>query len=354
MQRGNVKMKIRIYILLGVLNMLFVVVTNGQDLHFSQFMNSPLTTNPANTGFIPGGDYRVGINYRNQWSSVMSIPYKTMSAFGDAQLMQNQENTGWMGVGGVILRDVAGSGNLTSTKIYGSIAYHQMINAGSLISAGFNIGWSNKQINVSNLKFPDQFDGKFFDNKLPTSVVLANNNINYLDIQMGMNYAYFPNDKVYLNAGYSAHHVNRPRESFFNQTSGVDNRIAVRHIGFLNGSFLVNNQWLVNPNIYFTTQAKSVEMVIGMNAHYDLSGDGAYQLIGGLYYRHKDAFIPMVGLQWNDIKATFTYDATISTLKNYNNGRGAFEFSLIKEGLFDTYNGDKRQSMCPSLRNNAY
>ena len=27
---------------------------HAQDLHFSQFMNSPLTTNPANTGFIPG------------------------------------------------------------------------------------------------------------------------------------------------------------------------------------------------------------------------------------------------------------------------------------------------------------
>jgi hypothetical protein len=61
-----------------------------------------------------------------------------MSAFGDAQLMQNQDNTGWLGVGGVILRDVAGSGNLTSTKIYGSIAYHQMINAGSLVSGPIN------------------------------------------------------------------------------------------------------------------------------------------------------------------------------------------------------------------------
>jgi type IX secretion system PorP/SprF family membrane protein len=229
-----------------------------------------------------------------------------------------------------------------------------MINAGSLVSAGFNVGWSNKQINVTNLKFPDQYDGKFFDNKLPTSVVLASNNINYLDVQLGLNYAYFPNERIYLNAGYSAHHVNRPRESFFNSTAGVDNRIAVRHIGFLNGSFLVNNQWLVNPNIYFTTQAKSFELVAGLNAHYDLSGDGAYQLIGGLYYRYKDAFIPMIGLQWNDLKATFTYDVTTSTLKDYNNGRGAFEFSLIKQGIFNTYNGDRRQSMCPSLRNKSY
>jgi len=82
----NVKMKKRVLILIGIWNLLFVISLRGQDLHFSQFMNSPLTTNPANTGFIPGGDFRIGINYRNQWSSIMAIPYKTMSAFGDAQL----------------------------------------------------------------------------------------------------------------------------------------------------------------------------------------------------------------------------------------------------------------------------
>src|SRR5688572_32061687 len=75
----------RIIILIGFCNLVFVTL-KGQDLHFSQFMNSPLTTNPANTGFIPDGDYRIGINYRNQWSSIMAVPYKTMSAFGDAQL----------------------------------------------------------------------------------------------------------------------------------------------------------------------------------------------------------------------------------------------------------------------------
>src|SRR5574339_1191074 len=90
-------------ILVDIWNLIIGICLQAQDLHFSQFMNSPLTTNPANTGFIPGGDYRVGINYRNQWSSIMSIPYKTMSAFGDAQLMQNQDNTGWLCVVGVIL-----------------------------------------------------------------------------------------------------------------------------------------------------------------------------------------------------------------------------------------------------------
>lgn len=322
----------------------------AQDLHFSQFFNSPLTTNPANTGFIPDGDYRLGVNFRDQWSSIMSVPYKTMSAFGDVQLLKSHNETGWLGAGAVILRDVAGSGNLTSTKMYGSMAYHQMIGYGSLLSLGFNVGYANKQINVSNLKFPDQFDGKFFDNKLPTSVMLQRNNIGYLDMQVGMNYAYFPTDKIYLNTGFSVHHVNQPRESFF-ESNDVTNKVPRRYIGFLNGSFMVNDQWIINPNAYFTMQAKSSELVAGLNAHYNLSGDGEYVLIGGVYYRHKEAAIPLIGIGYKDYVFSFTYDATISELKNYNNTRGAFEFSLIKQGVFDKYNGNRRETICPSFKN---
>ncbi len=72
-------------------------------------------------------------------------------------------------------------------------------------------------------------------------------------------------------------------------------------------------------------------------------------LIGGLYYRSGDAVIPMVGLGFKDYNFTFTYDATVSTLKNYNGSRGAFEFWLVKQGVFDTYNGNRRQSLCPAL-----
>lgn len=342
-------MKTRYKIAVGLCSVLFAVSVYGQDLHFSQFMNSPLLTNPANTGFIPDGDYRLGVNYRNQWSSIMSLPYKTMSAFGDAQIMQN-ENDGWVGIGGLILRDVAGSGNLTATRVYGSVAYHQMLNLGSLLSLGFNVGWANKQINVNNLKFPDQFDGHFFDSHLPTSVALATNNISYLDIQAGMNYAYFPNENAYLNIGFSSHHINRPRESFFDAQPGIDNRIPVRHTAFVNGSFKLNDQWIINPNTYFSLQAKSYEFVMGLNAHYNLSGDGENILIGGLYYRNKEAIIPMIGLGYKDYTFTFTYDATMSSLKNYNNTRGALEFSLVKQGVFDRYRGTPREARCPSFK----
>jgi hypothetical protein len=98
-------------------------------------------------------------------------------------------------------------------------------------------------------------------------------------------------------------------------------------------------------------QAKSSEVVAGLNAHYNLSGDGEYVLIGGAYYRHKESIIPLIGLGYKDYAFTFTYDATISTLKDYNNLRGAYEFSLVKQGVFDRYNGNRRSSICPSFKN---
>jgi len=118
--------------ILGMMFVLHAVQLHAQDLHFSQFFNSPLTTNPANTGFIPDADYRLGASYRNQWSSIMAVPYKTVTAFADAQVFRDRLDNGWLGLGGVILNDKAGSGSLQSTKVYGSVAYHQMLGLSSL------------------------------------------------------------------------------------------------------------------------------------------------------------------------------------------------------------------------------
>lgn len=318
----------------------------AQDLHFSQFFNSPLTTNPANTGFIPDADYRLGVNYRNQWSAVMTVPYKTMSAFADAQVFREKLENGWVGLGAVILNDVAGSGSLTSTKVYGSVAYHQMLGLSSLVTAGFNIGWANKRIDNTKLKYPDQFDGKFFDNQLPTSVSLITNHVSYLDVQAGMNYAYFPQENVYINAGYSIQHVNRPKETFFADMSN-QGRVPMRHIGFVNAILKVHPRVIINPNVYFTTQARSSELVLGLNANYNLSEYGEKQLLAGVYYRFGDAIVPMVGLEIANIRLSFTYDVTMSQLSKFNSYRGASEFSLLKKGFYPS-NVD-RSSLCPTF-----
>ena len=156
-----------------------------------------------------------------------------------------------------------------------------------------------------------------------------------------MNYAYFPTEDVYINAGYSIHHVNQPKETFFGDSLN-NSRLAMRHIGFLNALLKMNENVILNPNAYYTIQAKASELVLGLNFAYNLTGDGAKQLIGGLYYRLGDAVVPMIGFELKNVRFTFSYDVTMSTLHYFNNYQGATEFSIIKKGFYDEYNGNRR------------
>lgn len=321
-------------------------ILQAQDLHFSQYFNSPLLVNPANTGFAPDVDYRVGINYRKQWASITNNPYRTMGLWGDVQLFNNRFDNGWVGLGGALLRDVAGSGGLTSTKGYGSVAYHQLLGLNSLISAGFNVGFTNKKVDFNKLTFDSQWTGEIFDINVPSNEPILYNSVTYLDVQLGLNYAYFPSDNAYFNAGFSVMHINRPKESFY-EKSVVDPRVDPRFTVFLNGSYKINDQWIVNPNVYVSKMGTAWETVAGLNAHYNLSGDGNSLLIAGIYMRLKDAFIPMFGYQWNNIAATVSYDATSSALGTYNQTRGAYELSIVKSGFFSPGGKDVK---CPTVR----
>ncbi|TWF45592.1 type IX secretion system PorP/SprF family membrane protein [Chitinophaga polysaccharea] len=330
------------------LALLLTVAVSGfsQDLHFSQFFNSPLTTNPANTGFIPDGNYRIGINYRDQWATI-PVPYKTMSAYGDFQLFRDRLEYGWLGLGGVVLRDVAGAGNLTSTKAYASIAYHQLLGQSSLLSLGFNAGSAGKRVDISKLTFGDQWNGKFFDSQIPTGEPITQSSINYFDLQAGMNYAYFPTDNIYINAGFSVQHINTPRETFFDG----NNKVPRRYIGFLNASIKMSDKVIINPAAYYSTQAGAREIMLGGNAAYNLSGDGVQQLFGGIYYRANDAAIFLVGYQINALKLMFNYDINTSGLSAATNRRGAYEIGIVYTGLYTnrTFSNARRSTICPSF-----
>src|SRR5690606_18036570 len=152
------------------------------------------------------------------------------------------------------------------------------------------------------------------------------------------------------NGGVSVHHLNKPRESFFNSSAtGIDDRITPRYIAFANASYKLNDDVIINPMAYYTRQSTASEFVAGGNVQYNLSGDGESQLFGGLYIRPGDALFPMVGFQYKYIRLMFTYDVTTSSLSQFNNGRGAYEFGLIHYGMYNEYNGNKRQSFCPAF-----
>lgn len=341
------KIKLVKYIIgLFIVLFCFAAITKAQDLHFSQYFNAPLLVNPANTGFEPDYDYRLGVNYRDQWPS-LGNPYKTMSAWGDAQLFGSRFENGWVGIGGALYKDVAGGGSLTTERANFSIAYHQVLGYNSLLSGGMGFGMVNKRVDISKLTFDNQWTGQFFDGTISSNEPFAYSSIYYFDLQLGVNYAYFASDNVYLEAGVGAMHLNRPKESFYSSNTAAD-ELSPRYTAFLNSRIKIQNLWIVNPNIYVSKMGTAYETVVGVNANRNLSGDGgASQLILGLYYRNKDAIIPMVGFQLNDVKVIMSYDATVSSLGTYNGAKGAYELSLVMNGIYGNAERSSKSIRCP-------
>ncbi len=337
--------KIISYIIPSVLFCLLLTTVAAQDLHYSQYFNAPLFVNPANTGFDPTHDYRVGGNYRDQWPSLGS-PYQTMGVWGDVQLFNDRFENGWVGLGGSLMKDAAGGGSLTSTRGIVSVAYHQVLGLNGLLSGGFGIGMVNKRVDLNKLTFNSQWNGQFFDSQTLSNEPFNFSSIYYLDLQAGVNYAYFASDNVYLNAGFSVTHLNHPKESFYATDTKID-QLPFRYTAFLNSNIKIDNLWIVNPNLYVSKMSTAWEVVAGMNASRNLSGDGSNQLILGLYYRSNDAVIPMVGYQLNDLKITVNYDATISSLGPYNGTVGAYEISIIKSGFYGGGDKSSKATKCP-------
>jgi len=327
--------------------MAILLSSNAQDYHFSQYYNAPLLFNPANTGFIPDNDYRVGGNYRSQWSNIGS-PFKSASLWADAKLFNKTFNNSWIGIGGILMSDNSGGGSLEDYKGAFSVAYHQLLSDNMVLSGGLGLGMVNKRLDISKLSFDDQWNGSFFDVSINPNEPFLYNSIFYLDLQAGVNLAFFPSDNVFINMGAAAMHLNKPVESFYATTSsGVMNR---RYTAFFNSSIKIENLWILNPNIYVSKMGNVWESVLGMTANRNLSGDGASQLILGLYYRVNDAAIPVIGFQMNDLKITFNYDATVSTLSTFNGSQGAYEISIIKSGIFGSAESFGRSVKCPAMK----
>ena len=106
---------------------------------------------------------------------------------------------------------------------------------------------------------------------------------------------------------------------------------------------LIGEISIVHPSLHIHITNTGV----GLNGNYNLSEFGEKQLVAGLYYRLGDAIAPMLGLEINNIKFTFSYDVTLSSLNQFNGYRGASEFSIVKKGFYPQ-RGD-RQTICPTF-----
>ncbi len=319
----------------------------AQSMHFSQYFNAPLLLNPANTALMPDNDFRVGANYRNQWA-VLPVPYNTMSFFGDLKIGGNREgeHPNWVGIGGAIFNDKAGSGSLSLLQLQGSLAYHMHLSAHSMLSIGGSYSSVQRSVNYDDLTFDAQWDGFSFNSRQQNGESKGLMKTSFTSIAAGINLAYFPNDAVYVKVGTSVLNANTPTESFYNK----DNKIGIRPIGNIDVLWKSSPSFIINPSAYYTTQNGATEIVLGALTRTNIGGSrdkvSSQVLLGG-YMRLNDAVIGVAGYQYGGIQFTANYDFTVSTLAPYNGSYGALEFSVIYGGEFYKNRGKARMYSCP-------
>ncbi|MBL7772303.1 MAG: PorP/SprF family type IX secretion system membrane protein [Chitinophagaceae bacterium] len=334
-------MKKLITILLAAL---FGVNSFAQDLHFSQYYNSPLLLNAANTGLLEVNDWRAGLQYRNQ-SGTIPVPYNTFTFFADCGLMRNKWENSWLGTGLAMWRDVAGNGNLALTKVQGNLAAHVM-GENMSFSIGMSAAYSQRSVDFSKLTYDVQWDEFSFNSNLPNKETNTTQKTAYLDLGTGVLFTFFNNNNLYGKASLAVQHINRPKETFY----GNQNKIGLRPIGNIELIFKASDKIMLTPSVYFTTQKKAMELVGGSLVNINTAEDAsikASELILGFFYRNKDAIIAKGGYQFGNSRVMVSYDHTVSQLAEGNNGMGAFEVSLILQGNYKNTDVTNRTLGCP-------
>jgi type IX secretion system PorP/SprF family membrane protein len=318
-------------------------VLPAQDIHFSQFFETPLLRNPALAGIFTG-DYRLQLVYRDQWRSV-GEGYKTASMNGEYKLPIGKADD-FITLGGQVLFDRAGSAALTQTSILPVVNYHKSLSneKNRYLSLGFMGGIVNRNFDRSKITTDNTYTGGFNGE---TTVIP---NYTYLDGSVGMSYnsnlTDDPQDNFYLGIAY--HHITKPKNTFFRDPSVQLNPKWVASGGL---RFGVNEFSYIIFQLDHSKQLNYHETIggamYGMKIGPELENP-TYVLHGGLFLRWEDALIPVIKVDYSGFSFAFSYDVNISKLRPASLGRGGFELSLSYIGFSKNRNNSSLDAVrCP-------
>ena len=331
-------------LLLPVLTAL-ALFSNAQDPHFSQFFASPLTLNPALTGKFDG-NLRIAGNHRNQWPTI-SRAFSTQSLSLDFPILQNAlpDNDRW-GVGASFVNDQQADGVIRSMYYGVSTAYHKGLDEDGFhqVSVGFQGSYTQKRLDISNVKFEDQLRSDGFTGI--TNEIFANQviNVNYFDLNAGLLFSGIIGDATNYYGGASMYHILRPTESFRGGQFILNPRYTVH-----GGVYMpIGARTMLHTSALYQNQGRANEFVFGGAFGLNVNDDMEYNPTNfyvGAWMRVNDAIAPYVGLEWNKFRLGMTYDVNVSSLKTVSNSRGGFEISLI----FINKPSDEKGISCPKF-----
>jgi type IX secretion system PorP/SprF family membrane protein len=234
----------------------------AQDPIISQFYYNGILLNPALTGSNHGGT-RFNLNHRGQWARVPGV--MTSSSFSFDSKFHNTAS-----FGGYFCNDMEGEHFLTTNSFGIMGAYNGSLSKNIALNAGLGYGLLQKRIDWDAFTFYDQLDpilGQIYE----SSVTVPNNFTTRLlsDFSFGTTLMIRPKRRRSLQMvmiGFSAFHINEPRESFYYNESI---RMPVKYT-FHGGAYFVQNKGyeiVYYPFYRFMSQENINVIDFGLNTH---------------------------------------------------------------------------------------
>ena len=297
--------------------------TFAQDIHFSQFYETPLLRNPSLAGIFTG-DIRVQGVYRDQWNSVTE-GYRTGS-FNAEYKRPIGRGDDFVTAGIQVFYDKAGTVDYSNTQILPALNYHKSLSneKNMYLSLGFMGGWVQHKIDLSKVTTNSTYDGMGINENLTDPTYT------YLDGSVGLSFNSTLNGLFHNNyfLGVAYHHFNRPNNSFYKNKAIELNPKWVFSGGL---RFGVNDYTFITLQGDHSRQGEFTETIFGGMYGLKIGDDPdvpTYIVHLGTFMRWNDALIPAIKLDYHPFSVSFSYDANISKLKPSSHGRGGFELSV--------------------------
>ena len=325
--------KLYLRILFSLLLLVAVMWLPAQDIHFSQYYNSPLTTNPALTG-VSGGDIRFGGLYRSQWNSANS-PFRTAVVSADKKFYTQAHPTWWLSAGANVFYDRAGDANMENTNVQLSGSFTRMLDRHNFMTVGVGVGFGQRNFDFGNLTFDDQWDGAVFDPNRTINESFDDTNLMYPDVGVGFNWRgqgnkHMGKERTKIDLGAAAYHLNRPNQSF---QKSDKSRLPVRMSVYLMPTFQLNRDGDIVGHVTYQVQSKYREMLAGAGYRYHISTKKAKEIAVqfGFSFRFNaigDALIPAAELHWRQLMVGLSWDVNVSDFSAATNRNGGPEIAI--------------------------
>jgi len=320
----------------------------SQDIHFSQFFETPLLRNPALAGIF-SGDLRIQGVYRTQWNSV-TVPYQTGSVNAEYKLPVGNSND-FLSLGGEVLYDKAGTVALTATHILPTVNYHKSLSEekNMYLSLGFMGGLVQRKIDRSKMTTNSQYNGTAYDPTLNDGETFPNSGYTYFDGSVGISFnsqiGASEDNNIILGAAY--HHFNHSSKISFYGNSQLE--MIPKWVFSAGLRMGVTDYSFITFQGDYSKQGTSTETIGGVLYSYKLDDpiDPKYIFHAGAFLRWKDAIIPVAKMEYKPFTIAVSYDVNVSQLKTASSGRGGFELSISYQTYFDRYNSSKDKTRCP-------